>query len=104
MKIAEREIHPEESFENLTKHIAKKSGKTFPPSTLIHPIGSSIGLDLREPPYLTADSQFSFKEGMVFTLHPTGYVPNVGAVKVADVFLVTPYGIENLASLARETM
>ena len=41
---------------------------------------------------------------MVFTLHPTGFASGVGAVKVADVFLVTSDGVENLASLARETM
>ncbi|MCJ7817946.1 MAG: Xaa-Pro peptidase family protein, partial [Candidatus Thorarchaeota archaeon] len=104
MKAAEKMMCPEVTFEDLTKHILRKSGKIFPPSTLIQPLGSSIGLDLREPPYITSENQFSLKEGMVFTLHPTGFVPGVGAVKIADVFLVTSTGVENLASLARETM
>ncbi|TFG32876.1 aminopeptidase P family protein [Candidatus Thorarchaeota archaeon] len=104
MKIAEKVMQPELTFEDLTKQIMKKSGKIFPFNTLIQPLGSSIGLDLREPPYITLESQFSLKEGMVFTLHPTGFVSGVGAVKIADVFLVTSEGVENLASLDRETM
>lgn len=104
MKVAEKAMHPEVSFDDLTKQILKKSGKSFPNDTLIQPIGSSIGLDLREPPYITSENTFSLKEGMVFTLHPTGYAPNVGTVKTADVFLVTSDGVENLANLARETM
>ena len=104
MKVAERAMQPEISFDDITKQILKKSGKLFPIDTLIQPLGSSIGLDLREPPYITLENPFTLKEGMVFTLHPTGYAPDVGAVKVADVFLVTSDGVENLASLARETM
>ena len=104
MRIAEKAMQPEITFEDLTKQIMKKSGKSFPSSTLIQPLGSSIGLDLREPPYITSESQFSLKEGMVFTLHPTGFASGVGAVKIADVFLITSEGVENLASLSRETM
>lgn len=104
MKVAEKAMYPEVSFADLTKQILKKSGKSFPIDTLIQPLGSSIGLDLREPPYITSENTFSLKEGMVFTLHPTGFASEVGAVKVADVFLVTSDGIENLGSLSRETL
>jgi Xaa-Pro dipeptidase len=104
MRIAEKTMRPEITFEDLTKQIMKKSSKSFPSSTLIQPLGSSIGLGLREPPYITSESQFSLKEGMVFTLHPTGFASGVGAVKIADVFLITSEGVENLASLSRETM
>jgi len=41
---------------------------------------------------------------MVFTLHPTVFVSGVGSAKISDVFLVNSKGVENLASLARETM
>ncbi len=104
MRVAEKAMQPETSLESLTKQILKKAGKSFPAQTLIQPIGSSIGLDLREPPYITSESQYSLKEGMVFTLHPTGFAPGVGAAKVADVYVVTSEGVENLASLARETI
>ena len=104
MKVAEKAMKPDVTFGDLTKQIFKKSGKSFPQETLIQPLGSSIGLDLREPPYLTPDNPFSFKEGMSFTFHPTGYAPGVGTVKLADVFLLTTKGVETLGSLARETI
>ena len=104
MKVAEKIIRPEVTIEYLVKQIMKKSGKSFPQNTLIQPLGSSIGLDLREPPYIKSENEFSLKEGMVFTLHHTGYAPNVGTVKVADVFLITSKGVENMGTLARETM
>lgn len=101
---AQRVMQPETSISDVAAQIIKKVGKAFPPETLIQPIGSSIGLDLREPPYISPDSQFSLRAGMVFTIHPTGYIPDVGSAKVADVLLVTQDGVENLGSLARETM
>ncbi len=104
MKIAEKMMKPETSLEDLSKQILKKSGKGFQSDTLIQPLGSSIGLDLREPPYISPENPYTLKENMVFTMHPTGYVSEVGAVKVADVLLVTADGVENLATLARETM
>jgi Xaa-Pro dipeptidase len=104
MKVAEKIMRPEVTFQDISKQIVKKSGRGFPQNTLIQPYGSSIGLDLREPPYITAENQFSLKEGMVFTLHPTGFSSGVGAVKIADVYLVTSKGVENLTTLARETL
>jgi Xaa-Pro dipeptidase len=104
MQVAEKVIRPEITFEELIKQISKKTGKAFPIETLIQPLGSSIGLDLREPPYIMSQNSFSFKKDMVFTVHPTGFASGVGSVKVADIFLITSDGVENLASLARETM
>jgi Xaa-Pro aminopeptidase len=104
VKVSEKTIRPEVTITDLVKQIMKKSGKSFPHSTLIQPLGSSIGLDLREPPYIKSDNEFSLRENMALTLHHTGYAPGVGTVKVADVFLITHKGVENLGSLARETM
>ena len=104
MKNAEKEMAPELSINELTARILKKAGKGFPQNTLIRPIGSSIGLDLREPPFINEGSQYSLREGMVFTLHPIGYVPDTGCVKIADVYHVKSDNIENLGSLARETL
>jgi len=104
MKVAEKIMKPETSFDEVTKQILKKAGKGFPANTLIQPLGSSIGLDLREPPYIMSGSPYALKEGMVFTLHPTVFVSGVGSAKISDVFLVNSKGVENLASLAHETM
>ncbi|TFG34145.1 aminopeptidase P family protein [Candidatus Thorarchaeota archaeon] len=104
MKNTEKIMAPELTIEEVSSQILKKAGKTFPPETIILPLGSSIGLDLREPPFISVGSQYSLREGMVFTLHPIGYVSDVGCVKIADVFLVRHDKVENLGSLARETL
>jgi Xaa-Pro aminopeptidase len=67
-------------------------------------MGNSIGLDLHEPPYIVPGIQQSLREEMVFYIYPTGFVPGVGIVKMADVVLITEDGCENLTSLARETI
>ena len=104
IKAGEKVMKPEVSIEDVAAYILKKSGRGVHADTFVQPLGSSIGLDLHEPPYISSKSQFSLREGMVFTLHPTRYLPDIGSAKVADVVLITHNGVENLGSLARETM
>jgi Xaa-Pro aminopeptidase len=104
IKTGEKVMKPEVSIQEVATQILKKTGRGIPPDAFVQPLGSSIGLDLHEPPYISPESQYSLREGMVFTLHPTGYIPEVGSAKVADVVLVTHNRLENLCSLARETM
>lgn len=104
MKTAERVMAPELTIDDVTSQILRKVRKIYPLESIIRPLGSSIGLDLREPPFISEGSQYSLREGMVFTLHPIGYAPEVGCVKIADVFLVQSDQIENLGTLARETL
>ncbi|MFX1560051.1 MAG: M24 family metallopeptidase [Promethearchaeota archaeon] len=100
----EKRLKPEAQIKDVASKSLKKVGKSFPPGTIIQPLGNSIGLDLYEPPYIIPDVQQSLRAGMVFSIHPTGFAAGVGAVKIADVFLITEDGCESLATLARETM
>ena len=104
IKTAEKVMKPEVSLEDVAAQVLKKSGRGVAPSSFVLPLGSSIGLDLHEPPYISPESQYSLREGMTFTLHPTRYLPEAGSAKVADVVLVTHDGVENFGTLARETM
>jgi Xaa-Pro aminopeptidase len=103
-KQIEKRLKPDAQIKDVAEKSAKKLGKSFPAGTVVHPFGNSIGLDLYEPPYIVPDVQQSLREGMVFSIHPTGFADDVGAAKIADVFLITKDGCENLTSLARETM
>ncbi len=100
----EKRLKPETQIKDVAGKTMKKLGKSFPPGTIVQPLGNSIGLDLYEPPYLVSEVQQSLREGMVFSIHPTGFVDGVGAVKIADIFVITEDGCENLTKLARETM
>jgi Xaa-Pro dipeptidase len=103
-RLIEKRLKPGAQIKDVAEKTLKKLGKSFPPGTIIQPIGNSIGLDLYEPPYIVSDVQQSLREGMVFSVHPTGFAPSVGTVKIADIVLITEDGCEILTTLARETM
>ena len=74
-------------------------------SLMVVPIlGSSIGLDLIEPPRISDGSDLPLREGMVFSIHPTVYQPGVGGARLADVVVLSADRCENLTLLSRETM
>jgi Xaa-Pro aminopeptidase len=104
IRTAEKVMKPDVRIPEVAAQILKKTGRGIPQEAFVQPIGSSVGLDLHEPPYISPESEYSLREGMVFTIHPTGYLPDVGSAKVADVFLMTQDGVQNLGTLARETM
>jgi Xaa-Pro dipeptidase len=100
----EKRLKPEAQIKDISEKTMKKLGRSFPQGTIVQPFGNSIGLDLYEPPYIMPEVQQSLREGMVFSIHPTGFSGEAGTVKIADVFLITSDGCENLTTLARETM
>ena len=103
-KMLEKRLKPGAQIKDVAEKTLKKLGRSFPSDTIVQPLGNSIGLDLYEPPYIVPEVQQSLREGMVFSIHPTGFADGVGAVKIADVILISEDGCENLTSLARETM
>jgi Xaa-Pro dipeptidase len=103
-EVARKNLRPETQIADFVNTVLKKAGKRVPQDSLIRPIGSSVGLDLREPPYLSVDSQSSIREGMVFTIHPTLCLQDIGCAKVADVVAIRENGPESLGSLAQETL
>ncbi len=103
-QLLEKRLKPEAQIKDVAEKTLKKLGKSFPPDTIIQPLGNSIGLDLYEPPYIVPDGHQALREGMVFSIHPTGFAAGVGAVKITDVVLITEDGCKNLSALARETI
>ncbi|MHA2425626.1 MAG: M24 family metallopeptidase [Candidatus Thorarchaeota archaeon] len=103
-KKIEEKITPGITIDELVKRVSSDVGKQFPQEGIVNPIGSSIGLDLREPPHIMSGNTTTLREGMVLSIHPACFDPKVGSTKIADVLHITADGCENLSSLARETM
>ena len=103
-RVLEKRLKPAAQIKDVAEKTLKKLGKSFPPGTIVQPLGNSIGLDLYEPPYIVPEVEYSLREGMVFSIHPNGFAAGVGTAKIADVVVITEDGCENLTSLARETM
>lgn len=68
----------------------------------IHSVGHGVGLDIHERPRLSQTSSLTLQPGMVVTVEPGLYLPEVGAVRLEDLVVVTEKGCENLTRFPKE--
>ncbi|TCS84581.1 M24 family metallopeptidase [Tepidibacillus fermentans] len=68
----------------------------------IHRTGHGLGLDVHEYPSIHEKNEGILKEGMVFTIEPGIYVPQVGGVRIEDDVIVTRNGVRVLTSFTKE--
>jgi Xaa-Pro aminopeptidase len=64
-----------------------------------HSLGHGIGLEIHEPPTLRERGIYQhmlLKAGMVITIEPGIYLPQIGGVRLEDTILITENGYENL--------
>lgn len=76
---------------------AKGYGEHF-----MHGLGHGLGLDVHEPPNIRSNNVFSdkpLKPGMVITIEPGIYLPEIGGVRLEDTILITDDGYKNLTQL-----
>jgi Xaa-Pro dipeptidase len=67
-----------------------------------HHTGHAIGLRYHEGPFLDVGEGTEIKPGMVFTVEPGLYVPNLGGFRHSDTVFVTDDGIEILTYYPRD--
>lgn len=58
----------------------------------MHGTGHSLGLSIHEGPYLNAYDDRKVEPGMVFTIEPGLYYPDIGGVRIEDIVLFTEEG------------
>ncbi|WP_339061886.1 Xaa-Pro peptidase family protein [Tepidibacillus marianensis] len=79
-------------------HIANQGfGEYF-----IHRTGHGLGLDVHELPSIHEKNEGSLVKGMVFTIEPGIYVPEVGGVRIEDDVYVTENGVQVLTGFTKE--
>lgn len=64
-----------------------------------HGLGHGFGLEIHETPFMSPAFEGHLKTGMVITIEPGIYLPQVGGVRLEDDILVTADGYERLNSL-----
>lgn len=63
-----------------------------------HRLGHAIGLDVHEPPFLTASDLTPLEEGMLFTIEPSIMQFDTFSARVEDVVVARPGGGEKLTN------
>ena len=66
--------------------------------TFRHRLGHGIGMDVHEPPFLTAGDNTMLREGMLFTIEPSIMQFNNFSARVEDIVVARPGGGEALTS------
>jgi Xaa-Pro aminopeptidase len=77
----------------LATDVATAEGYTLP-----FLLGHGIGCQNWEPPFLSGEDVTELAPGMVITLEPGIYVPDVGGARLENTFLITETGAEALTS------
>ena len=68
----------------------------------VHRTGLGLGIDVHEPPYITATSETVLEEGMVFSIEPGIYLPGRFGIRLEDIVFLRADGPEILSGLPRD--
>ena len=66
-----------------------------------HGLGHGVGLEIHEGPTLNARSKDVLEPGMVITIEPGIYLPDLGGVRIEDLVVVTATGYRNLTKIPK---
>jgi Xaa-Pro aminopeptidase len=67
-----------------------------------HNLGHGLGIQVHEYPAVAPDSDEILREGIVITIEPGIYIPNVGGVRIEEDILITRDGCCRLTNSSRE--
>ena len=67
-----------------------------------HKTGHGVGIDIHEPPTVAPSSGELLKEGMIITIEPGIYLPDVSGVRIEDLLMVTAQGAVRLSKFPKE--
>ena len=87
---------------NTAADVILKNGYHVGDSGFVHGLGHGVGLDIHEKPSLKVNSEDILEAGNIITIEPGLYYPNIGGVRIEDMFLVTKTGCKNLTNYPKK--
>ncbi|RSL30975.1 aminopeptidase P family protein [Salibacterium salarium] len=69
-----------------------------------HGLGHGLGMEVHEGPRLSPKGEQKLEPGMVVTVEPGIYVPNVGGTRIEDDIVITETGNQKLSQSPKELM
>lgn len=88
-------------LDKLARDILTKHGLA---EAFAHSLGHGVGLEVHEVPGLRGTSEDVLKPGMIITIEPGAYLPDVGGVRIEDLVLVTEDGYRVMSLSPKETV
>jgi len=67
-----------------------------------HNLGHGVGLDIHELPYISLKDNTVLSPGMVITIEPGIYLPEIGGIRIEDTVLITEDGCEILTLFPKD--
>jgi len=67
-----------------------------------HRTGHGLGMEGHESPYIYAENNQILEDGMVYTVEPGIYLPNIGGIRIEDNVVVTKTGSRSLTNMDRD--
>jgi len=68
----------------------------------VHRTGHGLGIEVHEPPYITATSETVMETGMVFSIEPGIYLPGKFGIRLEEIVILRDNGPEILSTLTRD--
>ena len=69
-----------------------------------HSLGHGVGLDIHELPRLSPYDETILQPGMVITVEPGIYIPNIGGIRIEDTVVVNENGCQILTQLPKKLL
>lgn len=88
-------------LDKISRDILEKHGLA---EAFTHSLGHGVGLQIHEGPSLSSASDAVLEAGMIITIEPGVYLPEVGGVRIEDLLLVTEDGYEILSHSPKERL
>ncbi len=66
-----------------------------------HGLGHGVGLEVHELPTLSPQGESLLEEAMVFTLEPGIYIGGWGGIRIEDLVVLRPAGVQNLTNTGK---